>query len=218
MYARMATASEVVMSLARGTVVKLEFVLTGGEIEWCRILIPGSPDRVGYVRCMDLEREPPPRWKEMSSQRVVEYPGAAPSERVVLRAPTTVPIHVVDNVTLVQATLNGSQRAVMMVDTGASATIITPVVLTRLGLSIPDDAPRRQLQVVGGQLLEIPFVRLAAIEVGNARIEGLEVGVYEIAPQAPVLDGLLGGDFLHHFRVTLDKTVRELRFDAVRGQ
>lgn len=130
-----------------------------------------------------------------------------------LPARTIVPIQVVRNITLVHGVLNGSQRALLIVDTGAQSTLITPLLMTRLGMSIPKNAPRRQVTVVGGQKTEVPFVTLAVLQVGDARVENLDVAVFEAFPDAVEVDGLLGADFLHQFRVTLDKEARRMTLE-----
>src|SRR5258706_16064602 len=102
--------------------------------------------------------------------------------RVILEAPTRVTIRIVQNITLVQATLNRVQPVTLIVDTGAQSTIISPAIARRLGLIVTLDGPRRQVSVVGGNKLEVPFVKLAVLRVGDASIEGIEVGVFDVAP------------------------------------
>jgi predicted aspartyl protease len=116
----------------------------------------------------------------------------------------------------VSITLEQRQPAFMLIDTGASATIITPVMLRLLGLSVPEDAPRRELRVAGGRKIEVPFVRLASIGLGDTILRDVEVGVYDVAPQAPVVDGLLGGDILQRFRPRLDADARQLHLVPLR--
>lgn len=128
----------------------------------------------------------------------------ADTPRVILETPTRVPIRVVQNITLVQATLNRLQLVTLIVDTGAQSTIISPAIARRLGLTVSSSAPRRQVSVVGGGKLDVPFVKLSVLRVGDASIEGMDVGVYEVAPTARGIHGLLGADFLHQFRFTLD--------------
>lgn len=125
--------------------------------------------------------------------------------RVTLDAPTRVRIRVVRNITLVEATLNRVQPATLIVDTGAQSTIISPALVKRLGVVVADSDARRQVTVVGGNKLEVPFVKLALLRVGSAKVENLEIGVYEVAPKANGIHGLLGADFLHQFRMTLDR-------------
>ena len=137
------------------------------------------------------------------------------SARAVLEAPTTAPIQTVNNLTLVYATINDTHGALMIVDTGAQRTILTPSLLRRMNFSVPDDAPRRKMYVVGGQALDVPFIRIASVRAGAAAVENLEVGVYDVAPRARAVDGLLGGDFLRHFKVTLDAQDRLLRLEPL---
>ena len=128
----------------------------------------------------------------------------------ILGAPTVVPIQVVGHLTLVHATVNGAVRAMLIVDADASTTFITPPLLMRLAQPIPLDARRREVSVVGGQKLDVPLVTIGVVQVGDARAEGLEVGVYDAFPEAPEIEGVLGADFLHRFRVTLDKAARRM--------
>lgn len=140
-----------------------------------------------------------------------------PEPRVSLVAPTEVPIQVMDQarVTLVSATINRTPSAVLMVDSGAHLTILSPLAAKRLSLTIPENAPRQKFIVVGGQMIEIPFVTLASFQVGAAVLENFPVGVYEILPQFKWLDGLLGKDFLDRFRVTVDKSAARMRLEPL---
>jgi len=132
-------------------------------------------------------------------------------------APVEVPIQLVGNVALVSATVNGAAgTALMIVDTGATSTILTPRLLSRLGMTVPADAPKRKIRVVGGQTLDVPFIKIATVQVSAAAMNDQEVGVYDIYPDSPIIDGLLGGDFLHRFRVTLDRSARQMRLEPLR--
>jgi predicted aspartyl protease len=126
-----------------------------------------------------------------------------------------VPVQFIQNIALVGATVNGaSGTAVLIVDSGATSTILTPRLLSRLGLVVPADAPKRKIRVVGGTL-DVPFVKIARVQVGQATMIDQEIGVYEIYPDAPIIDGLLGGDFLHRFRVTLDRSAKQMRLEPL---
>jgi len=138
-------------------------------------------------------------------------PGCA-SSATTEGAPVTfeIPIQLISNVVLVAASINGGPSALLIVDTGASATILAPRLLKRLELDVPADAPRRKLTVVGGEKLDVPFIHVASIAIGDAVLKDQEVGVYDFDPDTPVLDGLLGGDILHRFRVTLDRRAKRM--------
>ena len=128
---------------------------------------------------------------------------------------TDVPIQVINNMVLVGASVNGGPTAILIVDTGASSTILTPRLLERLDVRVPADAPRRKLTVVGGEKLSVPFIKIRTIAIGEAILKDKEVGVYDINLGVSLPDGLLGGDILHRFRVTLDRTARRMRLEPL---
>ena len=131
----------------------------------------------------------------------------------------SVPIQLVNNVVLVQATLNTKHGVTLLLDTGAEVTILTPETARRIGLTPGDDAPRRRLTIMGGSEIEFAVVRLSALQIGEARVDEIEVGVYDVAPESPIVDGILGGDFLSRFTLTLNRDARQLRLEAeVLGQ
>ena len=137
---------------------------------------------------------------------------STPAPGAALAAPTEVPIQIVNNVPRVAARINGSpQIAVLIVDTGAAATILSPRLARRLGIEVPPQAPRRNIQVVGGQMVEVARTKVSMIQIGAAVIEDVEVGVYDAVPAEPLVDGILGGDILRRFTVTLDHNARRMR-------
>jgi len=136
---------------------------------------------------------------------VTAAPGGPP-------AAVEVPIQVIRNIVYVAATVNKGPTALLVVDTGATWTILTPRLIKRLGLVVPPDAPQRKMRVVGGEVLNVPFIKIATIQVGEVTMDDQEIGVSEIGSGA---DGLLGGDFLHRFRVTLDRTSKQMRLEPL---
>jgi tetratricopeptide (TPR) repeat protein len=137
-------------------------------------------------------------------QRLVQSRLRQPGEAVTLGAATSVPLQLAGNAMLVRALVNQHHRALMVVDTGASVTLVRPLVLTRLGVTLPADAPRRRMTVVSGATMDVPFLVLS-VQVGEARIDNLLVAVVEAFPGDPDLDGLLGSDFLNRFKVGFDQ-------------
>ena len=136
-------------------------------------------------------------------------------EQVTLAALTTVPIEIAPgNAMLVHARLNRSQGALLLVDTGAGSTVIRPLLLERLGMSVPANAPRHRVMIPSGLTIEVPSVTLS-VQVGDASVENLEVGVFDVAPHAPDLDGFLGADFLQRFKVTFERTARRMTLEPL---
>jgi hypothetical protein len=126
---------------------------------------------------------------------------------------TVVPIQIINNLILVPATLNRTHYAILMVDTGATRSLLTPAVAKRVGISPPEDAPRQSVHLIGGQKIDIPFVNLSSLQVGDAVGENLAVGIHTIHPGASIVDGILGSDFLGRFKMTLDRSAGQLRLE-----
>ncbi len=131
---------------------------------------------------------------------------SAPSESPVTM---TVPIQRVGQLLVVGAKLNGSRDSRLVVDTGASHTILSYNVARDLGLLPSPRATSVTVKTAGGPV-QAEVVPLGAIRVGDAEAQNIMVGVFDL-PDAPAgVDGLLGLTFLNHFLVTLDTVKGEL--------
>jgi clan AA aspartic protease (TIGR02281 family) len=138
----------------------------------------------------------------------VPSPATLAAARGVVHGP--VPLHLGPSHVLVQAVLNGQEPVTLLLDTGASHTLLTPAIARRLGLSPTADAPTKTLTRADGQLHTVPLVICKTIAVGEVVVEQLPVGITDVDPKAPTVEGLLGVDFLARFTVTLDYGNRQL--------
>lgn len=127
---------------------------------------------------------------------------------------TTVPIKLVERAVLVKVTVNETVETTLLLDTGAAYTVIHPPVLERLNMTLAPDAVRLPLRVVGGTLIAVPFARLRSLKVGNLAVEELDAGVYDALQKSRGVDGLLGADFLNHFKVTVDRASQQLTLEV----
>lgn len=84
LYKEMAAGSKTVKILKRGDVVTVSFALTTTDGAWCHVVAGPGAGGEGYVRCEDLDREPPPRWRETP----IESPAAPPAGRTEMSSPT----------------------------------------------------------------------------------------------------------------------------------
>ena len=103
---------------------------------------------------------------------------------------------------LVTARVNGKDSAQLMVDTGATRTVISPAVLSSLGVSF-DNAVRGTLKGVTGEA-EVVAVRVESLEVGGMKYGPLAVISHDSGFGPGRGDGLLGRDFLDNFTLTID--------------
>lgn len=101
----------------------------------------------------------------------------------------------------VRATLNERVSANFRVDTGASLTMIPGAAAKELGIDLEKRLPTIPIQTVSG-MIRVPVVVLDSVEVEGMRVKDLTVAVHDL-PQ-PDRPGLLGVDFLNHFRIEID--------------
>lgn len=99
---------------------------------------------------------------------------------------------------VVQARINDTQTVRLVLDTGATATVLSPAVAQRLGLKVRRDPP--VLVRTAGGTVTAGTAEVAALEVGGRRAGPLQVVVHDAVPGA---DGLLGMNFLGLFHVEL---------------
>ena len=165
-------------------------------------------DLSGFQRCVLAEAR--------RSLNVTDAPLAAGRIRAGVRL-ATAPVRLAGNGILVTAEVNGVP-ANLVLDTGATYTIVTPRLAQRAGIVPAADAPKVLSSVVGGRMVMMPFARLGSLGVGEAVVEGIEVGILDVLPHSPAIDGLLGGNFLNHFKMTIDREGRSLVLEPSRAE
>lgn len=151
--------------------------------------------------------QPLPSPVESSEQVEAVVPDAA----VATQPPgqITVPVFRVGRSLVVQARLNGSRDAKLIVDTGADITILSNQVARDAGILPSSYINTVTLNTAGGPV-RADVARLDTIAVGAAEVSHVPVALHDL-PDAPVgVDGLLGLTFLDKFLVTLDVQKGEL--------
>ena len=103
---------------------------------------------------------------------------------------------------MVTARINGGGSAQLMLDTGASVTVINPRVLAGMGIGSLE-ALRGSIRGATGTA-DVLFVPVQSIEVGSARSGPLRIASHDV--ELGQGDGLLGRDFLDQFMVNIDST------------
>ena len=121
----------------------------------------------------------------------------------------SVPIQTINRKFLVPVVLNEGQTATFLLDTGASTTVITPDLARRLGIDTSSRTTLARARIASGQEVEVSMVRMTSIRVGSARLDHLNVAVYELpvivnANPPITVDGFLGVDFIGRFTMTVD--------------
>ena len=106
------------------------------------------------------------------------------------------------NIPVIEVTFNGTQKFDMMVDSGASGTVITPAMAKALGV-IPQGTV--QAKTPNGEAT-FPVGRVTSIQAAGLAVKNVVVMI------SPSLDiGLLGHDFFGDKDVTIKQDVIEFR-------
>ncbi|HEX5632223.1 MAG TPA: aspartyl protease family protein, partial [Gemmatimonadales bacterium] len=108
---------------------------------------------------------------------------------------------------LVRVKLNGT-LVLMLVDTGTPGVLIDKLAATQRKVTL---LPGQRLAVWGGTRVAVRNAKVARLEIGDVRLEGLPAGVMslhkfsmEVNPQEEEIAGVIGLDVLRRFDVTMD--------------
>jgi tetratricopeptide (TPR) repeat protein len=115
-------------------------------------------------------------------------------------------VKIIGNQVLVPVTLGyrgKTVQALLLLDTGATNTTISPEIAAKLNIS-PDQTKKAIGQVVGGGLLEARRARLSYIKVRPRTKTDVDIDIIEYKGFAANFDGLLGMNFLRNFRYHVD--------------
>ncbi|HYE93250.1 MAG TPA: aspartyl protease family protein [Terriglobales bacterium] len=104
---------------------------------------------------------------------------------------------------IVDARINGSASTKLILDTGASGTLISPRALAAAGVSLTRGTRVGKTRGIAKDAeVEVTQVAIDSLEVGSARVGRMLVASYDMDMQD--VEGLLGQDFLGHFNVNID--------------
>jgi predicted aspartyl protease len=104
---------------------------------------------------------------------------------------------------IIDVTFNGKQTSEMLLDTGASSTLINERLASALKLKI---IGTRRASIADGSVVELPIAQLKSMEAGGRILKNVNVA---IAPGDAA--GLLGQDFFDGYDLTIKENVVEFR-------
>jgi clan AA aspartic protease (TIGR02281 family) len=120
-----------------------------------------------------------------------------------------IPLHRQGSHFIVEAQSGPGQGLRLLIDTGASLTILTPGVLEQPGIRYQDTGRTGIFNTANGPV-DAPVYTLESLAVGDWKVDQVEVGVLELG-DSPNMDGLLGMNFLNHFQFFIDQHEATLR-------
>jgi clan AA aspartic protease (TIGR02281 family) len=104
---------------------------------------------------------------------------------------------------VVHVMLNQERSAQLIVDTGASMTVLSTQAAIDLGILGTTDNELLTVNTAGGSV-QVNMNYLASITVGTAEATNVAVALHDLPDIPEHIEGLLGMSFLKHFLVTLD--------------
>ncbi len=102
---------------------------------------------------------------------------------------------------VIDVTFNGNQKFEMLLDTGASGTLITRSMARALQIPIIGAG---QFTMADGRTIVMPLGQLNSISIQGARVNNVKVAIASDAA-----DGLLGHDFLGNYDIKIKRDVIE---------
>lgn len=175
---------------------------------------------VQYQQNLSYAQQQASRLVQVRPDRVAAISPTQPtasSDRIPVQAPPLLPVPPSQKVyqaivksrnsgtPVVDVTFNGIGQFEMIVDTGASGTVITQQMASVLGV-VP--VGKAKANTASARNVEFAIGYINSIEVGGAVIQNIPVA---IAPSADLEMGLLGQDFFSNYDVTIKRDVVEFR-------
>ncbi len=114
-----------------------------------------------------------------------------------------IPLHRSGNHFIVDARPASGRNIQLLIDTGASLTMLTPNVLEQRGIRYQNTGRVRVFNTANGPV-RAPIYILDSLSVGDWQVNQLEVGILDLSGSSNV-DGLLGMNFLRHFQFFIDQ-------------
>ena len=105
---------------------------------------------------------------------------------------------------IIEVTFNGNQQFEMILDTGASGTVITQKMASSLGVM---PVGKAKANTASSKAVEFPIGYVDSIEVGGARVNRIVVAI----AGSDLETGLLGHDFFGEYDLTIKRDVVEFR-------
>jgi clan AA aspartic protease (TIGR02281 family) len=104
----------------------------------------------------------------------------------------------------VDCLLNGSVKARLILDTGATLVVISQNIAQRLGADLNNEKSSMLVTLADGQKVKSTPLILESIKVGDVELKKVQTAVIDSRGSTSEEDGLLGMSFLENFLVKLD--------------
>ena len=146
----------------------------------------------------DARRSPAVRIKGQEPAR----PAAPSKVSPATAAKASIPFEKRGQVVVVEVMLNNTVPVRLVVDTGATYTMISTATAKELSID-PQRAQRTMPFQTANGVIQAPLANLESVIVGGMEMKNLTAAIHDAVPSAQVA-GLLGLNFLSNFRLDID--------------
>jgi len=190
-------------------------------------IITDRPTQLSQCRSLrggqdDTESESLSSQRQLSIEPRLTLPAAASGTSDIPQATPpasgamlSAPLERMGSLFVVSILINETRPARLILDTGASHTILSRAIARDLGLWSQQPSTSVSMQTVGGtvqaDLMQIDSIRIAGAEVRHSL-----VAIHDLPDMPADIEGLLGLSVLRHFEVTLDAPRNRLLLGTVR--
>ena len=173
-----------------------------GGVRW--YLVKSKTGHVGWIKAAELDAKKLETFLHHLPRQPVfiatESEGSGTS-----RKPVVVSVHMTGAAVLVPVTLNRKLQTHMILDTGATFTVVSQ----RLAASLNLQPVSHTSLVTANGVIRAPLAKLDSLGVSEAEVTGLTVVIHDFAPN-PHIGGLLGLNYLSRFYTSLDSRRNQL--------
>ena len=190
------------------------------QLDKCTVLIEDSSFNNSKNHNPNLTTDSFEHNSKQNQDEYVDFQEVEDTEDILMKVPgnesqkekqevVIVPVTPYGGSLLVTVQLNQTRQARLILDTGATMTVLSNDVAIDLGLIADTNTRLTTVNTAGGPI-QVNITKVSSIHAGTAQVKNVDVAIHDL-PDSPVgIDGLLGMSFLNHFLVTLDTNQGEL--------
>lgn len=174
-------------------------------------------------RPADEQTEPTPSFQhelptELRSRTSTDAPLSSDVPLKESLPPLTVlsaPLERIGSLFVVSILINETRPARLILDTGASHTILSRAIARDLGLWSQQPSTSVSMHTAGG-MVQADLMQIDSIRIAGAEVRHSLAAIHDLPDAPPDIEGLLGLSVLRHFEVTLDASRNRLLLGAAR--
>jgi|KBSMisStandDraft_5_1062788.scaffolds.fasta_scaffold08264_6 clan AA aspartic protease (TIGR02281 family) len=182
-----------------------------------RQVLTDQPAQLEQCTLLGVAAPPKSNSSKLPVAPIPAVPGPIEGRKVMPEAQSTspanhiveVPLQQVGHLFVVTVKLNGEQDARLIVDTGASHSVVSHRLAIELGLYSDLAMGTVTMNTVGGSV-QAPLARIKSIRLAEAEVRDSVVVIHDLPDSPGGVEGLLGLSALREFQVTLDPTKKVL--------